>query len=258
MNKFKFLAAVFTTLVLGLGIYSCTQDEVKQIENPIQLSTTNVISNCPDITLFNFENIGKLHNDYLLDILTNANLDSSLDLTIQLNSYINLKNTNSPTMQEFYGGNPMSPAMEIITRNNLSSELNDFAISIINYLHNTNGILMNQEYQTYIMSKSAEANLLPNHSDKIKALRMLSVLSYSIDFWLPRKYCGQAGYSLVFKTNLDAEIVPRRTWLTNFADIFTHDCVGALFGGWSPPTAALGFAGASASRALGLAWDCGY
>ncbi len=161
-------------------------------------------------------------------------------------------------MEIVLGGNPLSSIYEIVDRTSMSTELETFVLSVVDYLYNTDGIQMNQVYQQFIIDKVDQTSELQSSVDKTKAKRMLALLSYSADFWLPKKYCGQGNYSLVFDEDLDADVTSRRAWLTVFADIMSHDMAGAVGTAMfapTPPTVAAGAAATSAGRAVSIAWD---
>lgn len=259
MKMSKILLAGLLGFVALILSTSCEKLEYQK-DTSIQVLNYNLQDSCIFVQLYDFENYGKLHNEILIDILTNANIDSVQDLTLQLNNYIGNK-YDAIQLQIMLNENPWSTWTEILNRSSTSVELKSFVGSVFNFIYNTNGLLMNQEYQKYISAKLNDVNLLSNIDDRNNARIFLAVLSNSIDFWLPKKYCGKGGYKLVFRTDLDGELeTRRRSWLTNFADIWSLDCIGAVAFCWTANPAVVGasFAGASAGRALSLAWDGGY
>ncbi len=245
------ISFVFWGIIAFLFVTSCIK------ENVIKYESASANYDCNEIELYDYDDFGSLHNEFLSNILLNASLDSTLDLTMQLDSFISEQHVEL-TMNEFALGDPWADFDTILDRTSCSTELKSFIRETREYLYHTDSILNNQEYQTYINTRVALVYLLSNSSEREMAYRALAVLSHSIAFWLPTKYCGQNGYSLVFDVDLNTEVEVRRSWLTNFADIYSHDLLGALCGGWSPPTAIIGLATMSAGRALGLAWDGGY
>lgn len=246
MKKIFFLFAVLVTA-------SCSEKSSPSIES------SSLSSDCVTEDLYDFNDYGALHNYYLQDILENNVFNEDEDLTIQIEQYVESEHNITVSLEEVLNGDPYSDFTEIIDRSDVSEELRAFALPFLEELFSA-GLLQNKEYQEKIFAKANTVESLSSKTDRNRARTFLAVLSHSIYFWLPEKYCGMNGIAYVSDYDFNNDI-QKRGWLTNFADIWSHDLVGGLVGGGitlTPVGAALGFAGTSAARAVTKAWAGDY
>lgn len=225
-------------------------------------------------SLYNYNGVGEMHNELLVEYFDWADVSmNEEDLLSSIDEFMEVKN--------------LPPYSEILTSNNININSDAYVMldrfvssyylkiklkSVVDTLYSLDKLHDNQFYQNLVMEFVAQSDGLSDE-DRARYLTAMDILSHSIYFWLPRDLGGMDGFLNIVQHEIryisgkqsfsnhgkltTMRLLLVRSWLTNFADVFSCDMASGLGAAWTanPAFVAGVSAGGSAVRGVTLFWS---
>lgn len=225
-------------------------------------------------SLYNYNGVGEMHNEFLVEYFDWADFSmNEEELLSSIDEFMETKNL--PFYSEILTSNNLninSEAYVMVNRFVSSYNLKMKLKSVVDTLYSFDKLHDNQFYQNLVMEFVAQSDGLSDE-DRVRYLTAMDVLSHSIYFWLTQDLAGMDGFLNIVRHEIryisgkqsvtdhdmltDIRSLLVRSWLTNFADVFSCDMVSGLGAAWTanPAIVAGVSAGGSAVRGVTLFWS---